>query len=580
MPEPALTASGPVTSRPVTSRPVTSGPVTSGPVTSGPVTSGPGAAGAHEEVYGLLVVAGTQVALPLSALREVVPCPPRLAALPVSAAGLLGAMELREMVVPVVDLGERLGLPASRGSDALGAAPARREEDVVVVVASGDHLLGVLAQEVRGVVHVAGSHLMELRAEGGPLLVSSAFRQEDGGIVSVLDPDRVVALPGVPTVRDRPRGVAVGARSASAGATGGDGGGDEAGGETRTTWTLLRCGEHLLALDVAHVHTTLPHQAPRASVLDGGLCLGVTSYRDLDVPVVDPLQLLGLGRTDPPVPGSAADAGAGLVLRLDDGFVVLTLSELVGLVEVAPSDGVVLPAFSVPRPDLLAGMADLPGHGPCLVLDGRALLGDTSLRELASANVSSRAARDAPATAPVGAPAPAPTTTRDDGAAASAARAPSYLTYRAGAPLATRLEQVAEILPIPTPGGLVAPVGEVAGGRRGVLGVMAHRGASLPVLHLPTLLGLPARPGADDALDGCLLLVATAHGHLAFVVDSLHEIEPLTWVDPAATEPTEGAAAGAGSGDPLRTSRLIQVGGSETLLRELDLVALATSLAS
>ena len=69
---------------------------------------------AEDVVYGLLRMADMDVALPLSALREVVPCPPELAGLPAAAPGLLGAVELRRLVLPVVDLTAVLGRPAQR----------------------------------------------------------------------------------------------------------------------------------------------------------------------------------------------------------------------------------------------------------------------------------------------------------------------------------------------------------------------------------------------------------------------------------------------------------------------------------
>ena len=118
-----------------------------------------------DDVYGLLRMAGMDVALPLSALREVVPCPVMLAGLPAAAVGLLGAMELRRLVLPVLDLRPVLGLPSERQRD-----------QVVVVVASGGQVLGLLADEVRGISQVPGSALVAARAEGGGLLFSHTLR--------------------------------------------------------------------------------------------------------------------------------------------------------------------------------------------------------------------------------------------------------------------------------------------------------------------------------------------------------------------------------------------------------------------
>ncbi len=110
-------------------------------------------------VYGLLRLAGMDVALPLSALREVVPCPLELAGIPASAPGLLGAIELRRLVLPVVDLRPVIGRPDDR-----------RPDQVVVVLAHGGQVLGLLADEVRGVTRLPASALVAARARGERLL--------------------------------------------------------------------------------------------------------------------------------------------------------------------------------------------------------------------------------------------------------------------------------------------------------------------------------------------------------------------------------------------------------------------------
>ena len=64
--------------------------------------------------YGLMRLADLDIALPLSALREVVSCPPVLDPLPARASGLLGAMTLRSSVLPVLDLRPDLDRPDPR----------------------------------------------------------------------------------------------------------------------------------------------------------------------------------------------------------------------------------------------------------------------------------------------------------------------------------------------------------------------------------------------------------------------------------------------------------------------------------
>ena len=472
---------------------------------------------AGEVVYGLLRMADMDVALPLSALREVVPCPPELAGLPAAAPGLLGAVELRRLVLPVLDLAAVLGRPAPR-----------RPDQVVVAAAAAGQVLGLLADEVRGICKVPTDTLVTARTEGGGLLFSSTFRHPDTGHAhSVLDAAAILALPGVPTVTDVTRDATV------VGGAGADG--------ARRTLTVLRCGAYRLAIDAAHVHTTLPTPDLRPSVLTSRTCRGVVDFSDREVPVVDPLVLLGLGEL------ARQETGAGLVLDLGPGYVVLALSELLELAHVAEEDVLPTPPFAIPRPDLLAGMVTVEGLGDCLVLDGAALLADPDLSGFASVNTALNTA-------------PAHQGEAASVAAAVASGAPSYLTFSIGVDVVTQLDHVTEILPYPET--------LTATALGGLLGLITHRRAAVPVFCLATLLGRTERPVGTAT---CLLLVDVDGSLVAFAVDSLRSIAPMTWTD--AEQTVRGAAADRGA--TLRTAPLVRVGEDGRLLPDLDLRAVA-----
>ena len=472
-------------------------------------------------VYGLLRLAGMDVALPLSALREVVPCPMELAGLPASAPGLLGAVELRRLVLPVVDIRPVIGRPDER-----------RPDQVVVVVAHGGQVLGLLADEVRGVTQLPSSTLVAARTQGERLLFSHTFRHPDTGRAhSVLDAEAVLNRPGVPTVDDVTRETAaVGDRGRGSG-------------EARML-TVVRCGEHRFAIDAAHVHTTLPTPDLRASVLSGPMCPGVMTYAEREVPVVDPLALLGLGRLD------GEEIGAGLVLDVGTGYVVLALTALLELAEVPAAEVLPLPAHAVTRPELIPGMVQIDGVGDCLVLAGDALLVDPRVAGFASVNtvVSSAADRggDSATAAAV--------------AVAAAAGAPSYLTFSLGVDVAVPLEQVVEILPYP------ASLTRTA--VDGLLGTIVHRRTAVPVFCLSTLLGREQRPPTATS---CLLLVSVDGELAAFAVDVLRSIDPLTWQDES--QQVRGSAEERGA--TLRTAPLVRVGAHDRLLPDLDLRAIA-----
>lgn len=488
-----------------------------------------GGGSATDPVYGLLRLGSLDLALPLSALREVVPRPEELSALPVVATGLVGAMGLRSLVLPVVDLRPVLGL---------GDAPPA--EQVVVVVAHERRVVGLVVDQVRGVTRVPDADLLPFATAAGRLLVSHAFQLDDGATpVSVLDAAELLALPGVPTVAE--------AETAPATVAGGP-----VADRTRSL-TLMRCGTQTLALGVDAIHTTIPLPRVDPSLLAGGDCLGTTAHAGREVPVVDPLSLLGL----PPM--AADDVGAGVVLDLGAGLVVLAVSELVEL-RAAGAGVLAVPGVAAHRPDLVLGMVELGDADACLVLDGDGLRCDRTLLALASVNTDL-----APTAAGAVGLLTASGSARPPGAADESAGVggPAYVTYVAGLDLSSPLAQVAEILPFPpslTPS--AAP---------DVLGMVVHRGRVVPVVCLSTLLG---HQPAERTPGSCLLLVAAGDEQVAFAVDSLGAIEPLTWTDP---EHRPGPL-----GDDLTRAAhrapLVRLAGGDRLVPALDLVAVATAL--
>jgi purine-binding chemotaxis protein CheW len=124
----------------------------------------------------LLRLGGHEYALPLGCVVEVV----RMAALapvPDAAAHVLGLLDLRGRVVPVLDLRRRLGLPP---------AEPGLSTPICVVEAGGG--FGLVADAVTDVRPLLGA-VERLGASGdGPV---AGVAHVDGRLVSVLDPARL-----------------------------------------------------------------------------------------------------------------------------------------------------------------------------------------------------------------------------------------------------------------------------------------------------------------------------------------------------------------------------------------------------
>lgn len=321
-----------------------------------------------------------------------------------------------------------------------------------------------------------------------------------------------------------------------------------------TNLVTVDCAGHRLSFHVDDVRTTIPECDPRPSVLDGPVCLGVVVYAGRQVPVADPLAMLGLGRMSP------EDIRAGVVLDLGDGFVTLAVSELIDLAAVGPGDLLPLPGASRGS-GLVCGI--VAAGGGTLVFDGSALRDDSTLRALAAVNTADGSAPSARADAVAGPGAVAgsgPGSGPAAGRIGSTAAARPHLVYSVGVDVTTPLDQIDQVLPFEDALVRTSGIG---------LGVLLHRSATVPVLDLRALLGVDVGPGEGERR--CLLIVRVDDEPVAFSVAALRSIEPLSWREVAEAGADAPSPSLPGGGD----APLVRVGEVPRLLSEIDLRAVA-----
>jgi len=472
--------------------------------------------------YGLFALGPTCVALPLTVVREGTPCPTQLAAIPASAPGLLGVMNLRGQVIAVLDLLALNGTPPV-------AEAARPEHRVIVVVVHEGKLLGLVVDTVHGVS--APKSLQEIGAEGGGLPVSHIFTDGDGeadGIVSVLDVASVFSLPGVPVVRDdRDSREAMFTASSEEGTAG-----DESASRPEVVGAgarvdavdlsgsilLLRCAEHLLAVGIDAVHTILPRVRVRNSPLKHGSCRGVTDFGGAEIPVFDPLALTGLGVL-------SGEDTEGVAVRFREGVVVMMLTEVLELIPASAARRYAVPTVQVPGRRYVQNVLRVPGRGDFLTLAMQEILEHDDLKALSRLNNPATGGTDGLPTQRSG-----QDTEETEGSALAGG---TYLTFQpasVGRDLAAPLDQVVEILPFPE------QYSVVQAGEENVLGLFTHRETVVPLFRLAGLLGM-----MDDQPPAYVLVVSAGDEPgpdgrdrvVGLVVHALRAIERSVWEDPA-----------------------------------------------
>ncbi len=261
-------------------------------------------------------LAGQPYALPLAQVREVIAVPQALAALPCTDAAMLGVATWRGALTPIVSTRALLGLPA-----AAFTSSAR-----VVVAMLGDARIGLAVDEVTAIIRArpdaVGPVPKVLNRGAGEARVAAMLRTDDGGLVSILDPEKLFTEESVAQILEDGRGA----------------GEDSATAEPASVqrFLIFQLGAETYGMDIAAVQevAVLPPRlarVPRAP----DYVLGVMNLRGAAVPVIDQRRRFGVADTTPGTDGQRADGRSRvLVVTIGDlvaGFAVDAVSEILEL---------------------------------------------------------------------------------------------------------------------------------------------------------------------------------------------------------------------------------------------------------
>lgn len=271
-----------------------------------------------------------QLALPLSAVREVTSCTSWFA-VPSAAACVVGGINFRDVIVPLLDLRILLG----QGVE----TPAY---PCAVIIVHDGHILALLVDEVTGVFCCDAGKLNRIHVIDpvAAIFFASLRRPDNQALVSVLSPQAIWALPQIPTVADPEPQRQLLASTAD----------EPVNASHAVPMLLLRCGAFALAVDAMVVHATIANALVMASALSmGAHCLGVIDYGGYSIPALDLQGYCGLG-----------SAGAGMCLQAfivsyDHGQIAFLVGAVIDVVATVAEDLIAVPAFALPHPTLFAG---------------------------------------------------------------------------------------------------------------------------------------------------------------------------------------------------------------------------------
>jgi purine-binding chemotaxis protein CheW len=420
---------------------------------------------------GLVRLCGRDLAVPAADVREVVPLPDRLQPAFTDAAALAGSIIVRGQVIPVVDVAPLLGFEDHEPGPG-----------VVVVLRRDRDLIGLFVHAVSGLTSVRAGDIQPYLFAGteSTHVVTSCFALDDR-LAGVVDISAILALPGVPRVREVSRVerdiLLVG----------------------QTRLLVLSVAGADLALEATFVVATVPGTQVRAAPGVGNQWVGVVDYLDMEVPVIDDIALLGL----------SGRAGNGLgtlvvIVRLgEDRLLGIKADHVHRIMSVHARDICPFPGAMAAGLPLFTGAVANGGGGQSLLLSSAALAEDKALGMIAALTHRKLGA---------GTGEPSRISGRRMQDRSGGQR--SYLVFRTGVRRrACALSDISQIIPLPRDHRPVAAAASP------LCGFISHAGKPVALVDLGS--GTPDGGRVDTRM---ILIVAGAECATGFIVDQLDTI--------------------------------------------------------
>lgn len=327
----------------------------------------PEPANTSTRLHGVVRMGQAYVAVNIEHIREVVPRPPVLASFPKGGDGLanwvLGALELRGAIVPVLDLAGFMGV-AGGPEPTSDMAPTAGE--ILLLLRIEGRVLGVVVHEICGVMELREKHCTPIQSAagqeggggqtGGAGLVACGFAI-GGRSGVVLNMGVLGRWPGLAMAQERNV-----ARQDAA--------------ELGQPYLMFAAGGYHFGLAAEMIEACVPRRVLGPSAVDDALWIGRIAHGGRRVPVVDTLELLGLGQMEP------ARECASVILRMPEGRrLALRIDHVANILRLPATALLPLQGFAVGRAHVLCGMHE--GEVLSLIIDGAGLQAEEALRDLA-----------------------------------------------------------------------------------------------------------------------------------------------------------------------------------------------------
>ncbi len=308
----------------------------------------------ENSIFGSFFIGGSEFALSVTNVREVVGALDKYTSVPLAPAYLRGIFNLRGAIIPVVDLSSILKIPRS----------AELEAQRIAIVDYGEYSIGLLFDRTGEIFKARSEEKSDFHSSGSENVIKGVFKREDGKrIVQIFDIEALFALQGVP----KQQGIASRRKEGLSRKLG-----------HRKQCISFRVGDSRCALGIDEIQEILSVERVAEQGLATNYSIGVISLRGATVPVVDFVALLGYRELDKSNEATRGDRRI-IVVAIENRLVGLLVDCIESIVTYFPDDLIPFPLLNHERADMFVGCIHVADQLDILLLNFRRLFSDTEI---------------------------------------------------------------------------------------------------------------------------------------------------------------------------------------------------------
>lgn len=309
---------------------------------------------ATQEVFGSFFLSDHEYAISASYIQEVVNAPTKLTELPLSPNYLLGLMNLRGTIVPVIHLQRLLNLPEAVSS-----------EKKIAIIEQGAQCIGFLFDKTGEIFRSQSEERNDFSEIQSSSIIQGIFKKDDGQrLVQILNIPALFQLQGLPLQKD-----AVSSRTRA----------KQRG--LRKQCISFHVGPARCALGIHEIQEIIKIDKVNDTALSINKCIGSLNLRGVTVPVIDFAAHFGYREPDHSPTSTAGDRRV-MILKIEKELFGLLVDSVESIVAYHPEDLKPFPIIHNERAEIFNSCISMQDKEDILLLNYDKILQNKEIIEI------------------------------------------------------------------------------------------------------------------------------------------------------------------------------------------------------